>query len=121
MRYLLAIVVAAGALGATGVSAQRPERAGNSGAFTRIFEDLQPFAPPTDRVRAALSELGRKGGVMDARDDLAAGPIELIVNPKLSENNRESLFNNEDATFYPHTEVAPLMCQFIQLDITIYP
>ena len=118
MRYLLAIVVAAAALGATGVSAQRPEGAGNSGAFTRIFEDLQPFAPPTDRVRAALSELGRKGGLMDARDELAAGPIELIVNPKLSENNRDNLLNAEDPTFIPHTAGATFMGQFLDHDMT---
>jgi hypothetical protein len=117
MRYLLAIVMAA-ALGATAVSAQRPEDAGTSGAFTRIFEDLQPFAPPTERVRAALRELGRKGGVMDAGDNLAAGPIELIVNPKLSENNRDNLLNAEDPAFIPHTAGATFVGQFLDHDMT---
>ena len=120
MRYVMAIVMAAAAaLGATGVSAQRPDGAtGNSGVFTRIFEDLPPFAPPTARVRAALSELGRKGGVMDARDNLAAGPIELIVNPTLSLNNPDNPLKTEDETFIPHTAGATFMGQFLDHDMT---
>ena len=110
MRYLLAIVVAAAALGATGVSAQRRDAAGSNGNdFSRIFQDLPPFAPPTAQVKAALSELGRKGGLMDARDNLAAGPIELIVNPTLNVNNPNSSSHTAGVTF---------MGQFFDHDMT---
>ncbi|MGH9219163.1 MAG: peroxidase family protein [Vicinamibacterales bacterium] len=109
MRYVLALVMAAAtALGATGVSAQRRDAASSSD-FTRIFQHLPPFAPPTPRVKAALSELGRKGGLMDARDNLAAGPIELIVNPALSVNNPDSASHTAGATF---------MGQFFDHDMT---
>ena len=42
------------------------------GRFGRMFH-LPPFAPSTDAVRAALLELGKPGGIMDARDNLGAG------------------------------------------------
>src|SRR5207247_4702702 len=46
-----------------------------TGHFGRMFRNLPPFAPPTNAVRDALMELGRPGGIMDANDDLAAGPV----------------------------------------------
>jgi hypothetical protein len=54
--------------------------AGNQ-VFTRMFPGLPPFAEATDQVRAALLEVGRAGGIMDARDDLAADPKLLITDP----------------------------------------
>ncbi|MGZ8144671.1 MAG: peroxidase family protein, partial [Methylosarcina sp.] len=36
-----------------------------SGRFGRLFPTLCPFAPDTARVRAALMELGKQGGIMD--------------------------------------------------------
>src|SRR5262245_39524627 len=48
--------------------------------FGRIFR-LPAFAEPTPRVQAALLELGRPGGLMDANDRLAAGAEQLIVDP----------------------------------------
>jgi hypothetical protein len=108
MRYGMVVVfVAAAAVGTTGLSAQRPDR--GSSDFTRIFQHLPPFAQPTPRVKAALVEMGRKGGVMDARDNLAAGPIELIVNPALSLNNLDSSSHTAGATF---------MGQFLDHDMT---
>ena len=108
MRYGIVVVfVTAAALGATGLSAQRRDTSG--GDFTRIFEHLPAFAQPTPRVKAALVEIGRKGGVMDARDHLAAGPIELIVNPALSVDNPDSLSHTAGATF---------MGQFLDHDMT---
>jgi hypothetical protein len=111
MRYVIAILLAAlAALGSTVVSAQRRGGpASNNSDFTRIFPQLPPFAPPTPRVRAALSEIGRKGGLMDARDDLAAGPIDLIVNPALSLNNPNSTAHTAGVTF---------MGQFFDHDMT---
>jgi hypothetical protein len=67
--------------------------------FERLFH-LPPFADPTDRVRAALLELGKRGGLMDAQDNLAAGPIELIVNPLLSTNNPDSVEHTAGVTFF---------------------
>jgi hypothetical protein len=55
--------------------------------FGRMFPNLPPFAPATDPVRAALLDIGRAGGVLDARDDLAAGPVALVADLKLSKNN----------------------------------
>lgn len=48
--------------------------------FGRIF-DLPPFAEPTPAVSAALIELGRAGGVMDARDEVTKPPALLCVDP----------------------------------------
>jgi Animal haem peroxidase len=58
----------------------------DSGLFGRIFPDLPPFADATDTVRAALLEVGMQGGIMDAGDDLAAGPKNLIVDPTVNGN-----------------------------------
>src|SRR4030095_5110561 len=60
-----------------------------TGHFGRMFH-LPPFAPPTNAVRDALMELGRPGGMMDANDDLAAGPVALIVDPNLSHQSQQS-------------------------------
>ena len=54
--------------------------------FGRIFADLPPFAEANDTVRAALLEVGQQGGVLDAQDDLAAGPKNLIVDPSVNGN-----------------------------------
>lgn len=111
MRYGIVVgMVAAAALATTGLSAQRRDAAAAGGSgFTRIFEHLPPFAKPTPHVKAALVEMGRKGGVMDARDNLAAGPIELIINPSLSLNNPDSASHTAGATF---------MGQFLDHDMT---
>ncbi len=58
----------------------------DSGLFGRIFPGLPPFADATDTVRAALLEVGMQGGIMDAADDLAAGPKNLIVDPAVNGN-----------------------------------
>ena len=47
--------------------------------FGRMFPSLPPFADATDAVRAALSAVGAPEGILDAKDDLAAGPKNLIV------------------------------------------
>jgi hypothetical protein len=54
--------------------------------FGRIFPNLRPFADATDTVRGALLEVGQQGGVLDAQDDLAAGPKNLIVDPSVNGN-----------------------------------
>jgi hypothetical protein len=74
------------------VASRAPGRPGTPGApadsqlFGRIFPGLPPFAEASDRVRAALLEVGAQGGIMDAGDDLAAGPKNLIVDPTVNGN-----------------------------------
>jgi hypothetical protein len=53
----------------------RPDR------FSRMFGQLPSFADNGLRVQSALRELGKKGGLLDANDDLAAGPLNLILTP----------------------------------------
>lgn len=71
----------------------RGEEDGRSDRFGRMFH-LPAFARATPPVMAALAHLGRRGGLLDAGDDLAAGPVALIVNPALSARNP----NNDGST-----------------------
>ena len=61
-------------------TAVRPDR------FGRLF-DLEPFAEPKPKIVAALKALGAPGGIMDVGDDLAAGPLGLILNPGANRDN----------------------------------
>jgi hypothetical protein len=80
----------AAARAAAGAAVYRPSlppgAPGSSMLFGRIFPQLPPFAEATDTVQAALLEAGSPGGIMDADDDLAAGPKELIVDPAVNGN-----------------------------------
>jgi len=71
-----------------------------SGYFGRMFRNLPPFAPPTNAVRGALMELGSLGGILDANDDLAAGPVALITDPNLSLINRNNPTHTAGVTFF---------------------
>ena len=100
MRYVVCLAVTAAVLTTASRTIEAQHHTVRAGTeFTRIFRDLPAFAPPSDRIRAALVELGRKGGPMDAADNLAAGPIELIVNPALNSNNPNSASHTAGATF----------------------
>ena len=79
------------------------------GHFGRMFH-LPPFALPTNGVRDALLELGRPGGILDAADDLAAGPVALIVDPNLSLINRNNPTDTAGVTFFG---------QFLDHDMTM--
>jgi len=81
----------------------RPDR------FGRLFPDLPPFATPGGALDAALRELGRKGGLMDAKDDLAAGPVQLIVDAEKSKTNRDNPDMTAGVTFFG---------QFLDHDLT---
>jgi hypothetical protein len=71
----------------TGAAAAPPTGAPASpGLFGRMFPRLPPFAPATDVVRSALLAVGERGGILDAQDDLAAGPKALIVDPTVNGN-----------------------------------
>src|SRR5262245_59188737 len=85
---------------ASTIAGEGPSRQSQAGPshFVRIFQ-LPPFAPPTPEVTAALIELGKRGGLMDAHDDLDAGPFALIVDPFLSRNNRDNDQHTAGTTF----------------------
>ncbi len=80
-----------------------------TGHFGRMFRNLPPFAPPTDAVRDALMQLGTPGGILDANDDLAAGPVALITDPNLQLINRNNPTHTAGVTFFG---------QFIDHDMT---
>ena len=77
--------------------------------FGRLFPRLAPFAEPSEALLAALHDIGRPGGILDAQDKLAAGPVALIVDPALSANNP----NNPT-----HTAGTTFMGQFMDHDMT---
>src|SRR5262249_36392348 len=77
--------------------------------FGRIFPNLPPFAPATDAVRAALADIGKPGGLLDANDDLNATPKDLITVPALSANNPNNPTHTAGTTFFG---------QFVDHDIT---
>jgi len=77
--------------------------------FGRMFPQLPPFAAPSARLSEALLEMGKPGGILDAKDDLAAGPVQLIVDPDLNLNNP-----NNDL----HTAGTTFMGQFMDHDVT---
>lgn len=84
----------------------------DEGRFGRMFGKLPPFASDTPEVRAALIDLGKPKGIMDARDKLSAGPVQLIVDPALSKPNENSSTHVAGDTF---------LGQFIDHDITFDP
>lgn len=76
--------------GLLALAAGRPawaEPPASAARFTRLFPQLPPFAESGPPLIAALLDLGRPGGPMDAKDDLSAGPVALITNPALSLDN----------------------------------
>jgi hypothetical protein len=99
---------AAGVLAIPCARSAQPPDVSRPGTFGRMFR-LPPFAPPTNAVRGALSELGKAGGIMDAKDDLAAGPVALIIDPKLNLTNRNSKSHTAGVTFFG---------QFLDHDVT---
>jgi Animal haem peroxidase/TAT (twin-arginine translocation) pathway signal sequence len=58
----------------------------SSADFGRMFPSLRPFVEANDKVRAALTEIGKPGGILDAKDNLAAGPKALILDPTVNGN-----------------------------------
>jgi hypothetical protein len=111
--------IGAGAIGAAGAIANpdqaiaqqfphtgtttRPDR------FSRMFDGLPPFADASLRVQSALREMGAKDGLLDAKDQLSAGPVALIANPALSVNNPDNPVTTAGVTF---------LGQFLDHDMT---
>ncbi|MGZ4185985.1 MAG: peroxidase family protein [Solirubrobacteraceae bacterium] len=86
--------------------------------FGRIFPDLPPFADASDTVRSALLEVGRQGGMLDAGDDLAAGPKALIVDPTVNGNPTSSNPYGSNPDNPTMTAGSTFVGQFIDHDVT---
>ncbi|MGH9153375.1 MAG: peroxidase family protein [Acidimicrobiales bacterium] len=81
----------------------------SSTTFGRMFPGEPPFAENSQELRAALKELGKPGGILDAADALDRGPVALIADPTLNMVNR----NNPT-----HTTGTTFMGQFMDHDVT---
>ena len=103
--------IAGSAIGVFGIpfaGGGQPPDVSRPDSFGRMFR-LPPFAPPTNAVREALLELGKAGGIMDADDELAAGPTELITDDNLNLVNQNSSSHTAGVTFFG---------QFLDHDLT---
>jgi hypothetical protein len=116
-KFLGALGSGAVALGAPGLLGLADAAAHDGGRrfflredrFGRIFPRLDAFAQPSAALSAALLDIGKPGGILDARDNLAAGPIALIVDPALNVNNPNNTTHTAGTTF---------MGQFMDHDMT---
>ena len=84
----------------------------DSGRFGRMFGELPPFASDTPDVRAALLDIGRQGGPMDAQDDLTRSAQDLILLPELFVDNPDNPNLTAGFTF---------LGQFLDHDMTFDP
>ena len=99
-------------------SAHLPGAPADSMLFGRIFPNLPPFATATDTIRSALLEVGMPGGIMDAHDDLAAGPKALIVDPTVNGNPTSSNPYGTNPDNPTMTAGSTFVGQFTDHDIT---
>ena len=111
--------------GAEAATAVAPARYASSGGaprtsvdFGRIFPSLPPFADANDTVRAALLEVGRQGGILDAEDDLGAGPKALIVDATVNGNPSATNPYGTNPDNPTMTAGSTFVGQFIDHDIT---
>ena len=86
--------------------------------FGRIFPDLRPFAEANDTVRAALLEVGKPGGILDAGDQLSAGPKALIVDPTVNGNPTAANPYGSNPDNPTMTAGSTFVGQFVDHDIT---
>lgn len=92
----------------------------DQGKFGRLFPTLPPFSADTPTIRAALKELGKLGGVMDAKDQLKPSPTlafkdipkALILDANLRLENPDNPELTAGITF---------LGQFIDHDMTFDP
>jgi Animal haem peroxidase len=91
------------------LQAQKVSKAGVEGHFGRIFHGLPPFASESSQVQAALRDIGKPGGILDAKDPLEKGPVLLITDLSLSANNPNNPNHTAGTTFFG---------QFLDHDIT---
>jgi hypothetical protein len=107
-----------GGLAGSQVAATPPGVPADAGLFGRLFPKLPPFASVNPAVTAALMEVGQPGGILDAQDDLAAGPKALIIDPTVNGNPTSANSygtNPDDPTM---TAGSTFVGQFTDHDIT---
>src|SRR5207248_1381502 len=109
----------AGATAAVGYAGyELTQRTISPNNFSRLFPDNLPFfhelipAGATDQLREALRDIGKQGGLLDAKDKLEAGPVALITDATVNGNNGT---NPDNMT---HTAGVTFFGQFMDLDIT---
>ena len=122
---LVAGSMSAGAPAEAATAAARPGRhphghgaPTSSVDFGRIFPHLPPFAEASDTVRAALFEVGKPGGILDARDQLSAGPKALIVDPTVNGNPTATNSYGTNPDNPTMTAGSTFVGQFVDHDIT---
>jgi hypothetical protein len=86
--------------------------------FGRILPHLRPFAEANNTVRAALLEVGKPGGIMDAADQLSAGPKALILDPTVNGNPTASNPYGSNPDNPTMTAGSTFVGQFVDHDIT---
>lgn len=97
---------APGALAAPGRAAPHhsggaDRHAGITQHFGRIFDRMRPFADPGKKgLEAALVDIGSPGGILDARDALDRGPVDLITDLSLSAHNPNNPTHTAGTTFF---------------------
>lgn len=84
----------------------------DSGRFGRLFGQLPAFSSDTPEIREALLDIGKAGGIMDAKDKLSEGPVKLITEPALSAKNPNNPQLTAGFTF---------LGQFLDHDMTFDP
>jgi hypothetical protein len=81
--------------------------------FGRMFPNLASFMTTTEpqfsRTVDAITDMTQFGGILDAKDALGRGPVELITDPAASANNQ----NNPN-----HTAGLTFLGQFLDHDMT---
>lgn len=125
-RFITGLGIGLGAAGAAGIAAGvslgRTDLRDHSvvvGNFSRMFPGLPPFfdglrvGGPTPQLQDALRDIGKRGGLLDANDELAAGPVALIADAKVNGNQPPT---NPDNT--THTAGVTFFGQLMDLDVT---
>jgi hypothetical protein len=94
--------LAAGAEGAAPPTQVAGGAPASSVDFGRIFPNLPPFADASNpAVANALLEVGMQGGILDAGDQLSAGPMALILTPGVNGNPRRRTRTERTRTTRP--------------------
>ena len=107
-----------GQAGSPAAAGMPPGAPANAGLFGRLFPHLPPFASVNSTVTAALMEVGQQGGIMDALDNLAAGPRALIVDPTVNGNPTSSNPYGTNPDNPTMTAGSTFVGQFTDHDIT---
>jgi hypothetical protein len=119
-RFLGTVGVGALAAGTglAGAGPRSPESA-LGGGFGRMFS-LPQFAEDTPEVRNALVELGAPGGLLDAGDDLAAGPKSLFEEKYVftDENGYRFQSNRLNPSNTQSEAGTTFLAQFVAHDVT---